>query len=207
MTDRAIPYDVASRESRSERTMTDTAIRVSGLLLIGGAALLGAAIVMLSLNPVINQVFPPPIASLSLMAAVLLLVALPGMYAKQAESAGWLGLVGYALLQAGIVLIVVVAATPLLYPLIREGAGNHPVTLLLGLALTIGLLLTGIATIRAGVYPRWSGILMLAATGGFFFVFFIAEFLAPIAGQVSSASFGVLLALALAWMGYFNLTA
>ncbi len=182
--------------------MDETAIRLSGLLLIGGAGLLGLAIVMLSFSPVINRVFSPRISLLLLISAILLLLALPGMYAGQAGSAGWMGLVGYALLQAGVVLIVVVAATPLLYPSIREGAGNHPVTLILGLALTVGLLLTGIATLRAGVYPRWAGILVLAATAGFFFVFFVAEFLPPVAGQVGSATLGVLLALALAWIGY-----
>jgi hypothetical protein len=37
--------------------MAYTALRLSGLLLIGGAALLGAAIVQLSFKPVINQIF------------------------------------------------------------------------------------------------------------------------------------------------------
>lgn len=186
--------------------MTETALRLSGILLFGGAALLGVAIVMLSFNPVINEVFSPGISWLLLLSSVLLLLSLPGMYARQASAAGWLGLGGYALLQAGILLIVVVAAPTLLYPSIRQGAGPNLVTLVLGIALTLGLLLTGIATIRAGVYPHWSGILLLAAMAGFFFVFFVAEFLPPVAGQLGSASFGGLLALALAWMGYSTLT-
>jgi hypothetical protein len=37
--------------------------------------------------------------------------------------------------------------------------------------------------------------------GGFFFVFFVAEFLPPISGQLGSAFFGLLLGLALAWTG------
>jgi hypothetical protein len=183
------------------------ALRLSGLLLVIGAALLGAAIVMLSFKPVINQLFSPGISTLLLISAILLLVSLPGIYARQASSAGWAGLAGYALLQAGIVLIVVIAATPLLYPSIQEGAGNHPVTLVLGIAFTLGLLLTGIAIIQAGVYPRWSGILLLAAMAGFFFVFFVAEFLPPVAGQAGSAIFGLLLAFSLAWIGYYTLTA
>jgi hypothetical protein len=124
------------------------------------------------------------------------------MYAKQSEAVGWLGLTGHALLEAGLILVVVIAAAPLLYPSIREAPGESLVAFGLGIALTLGLLLTGIATLRAGVYPRWSGNLLLAATAGFFFDFFIAEFLPPIAGQVGSAIFGVLLALALAWVGY-----
>ena len=36
------------------------------------------------------------------------------MYARQANAAGWPGLVGYGLLQSGVLLLVVLAATPLL---------------------------------------------------------------------------------------------
>lgn len=186
--------------------MTHTALRLSGLLLLGGAALLGAAIVSLSFNPVMNQVFSPGLSAMLLLSSILLLLSLPGMYARQAHLAGWLGLTGHALLHIGIVLIVVTGATPLLYPSIQGVPGESLIAFGLGIALTLGLLLTGIATLRAGVYPRWSGILLLAATAGFFFVFFIAEFLPPITGQLGSATFGLLLALALAWIGYANLT-
>ncbi len=182
--------------------MADTALRLSGLVLVGGATLLGVAIVILSFKPVINQVFSPRISLLLLLSAILLLLSLPGMYAKQANAAGWLGLVGYALLQAGIVLLIIIAAPPILYPSMSAATGENPVLFVLGITLTLGLLLTGIAIIQAGVYTRWSGILLLAATAGFFFDFFVAEFLPAQAGQIGSAFFGVLLALALAWIGF-----
>ena len=38
---------------------------------------------------------------------------------------------------------------------------------------------------------------------GFFFNFFIAEFLPPLAGQVGTALFGILLALSLTWIGAY----
>ena len=104
------------------------------------------------------------------------------------------------------IMLVLIAATPLLYPSFSEPLGESLVVFVLGIALTLGLLLTGVATIQAGIYPRWSGILLLAATAGFFFVFFVAEFLPPVAGQIGSAAFGVLLALALVWIGYSTLT-
>ncbi len=185
----------------SEKPKAYTVLRLSGLLLIGGAAILGATIVILSFEPVINQVFSPRISLLLLLSSILLLLSLPGMYARQAGAAGWLGLVGHALLQAGIVLLVMVASPSIFYPSLSEASGENLAAFVLGIALTFGLLLTGIATIRAGVYPRWSGILLLAATAGFFFDFFVAEFLPPLAGQVGSAFFGILLALALAWVG------
>ena len=181
--------------------MTEITFRWSGALLIVGAVLLGTAIVTISLKPVMTQVFSPGVSLLMLLSSIALLLSLPAMYARQANAAGWLGLVGHGLLQAGIVLLVVLAATPLLYPSLKPVPGENAVSFVLGIALTLGLLLTGIATLRADVYPRWAGILLLAAMAGFFFDFFVAEFLPPITGQIGSAIFGVLLALAFAWMG------
>lgn len=170
-------------------------------MLIAGAALLSFAIIRISFQPVVNQQFTPGISQVFLLSSILLLLSFPGMYMKQANSAGWLGLAGFALLQIGILLLVVMASTPILYPSISEPPGENVVVFLLGIALTIGLLLTGIATVRAGVFPLWSGILMLVATTGFFFVFFVAEFLPPITGQVGSSFFGIVLALSLIWIG------
>ena len=69
------------------------------------------------------------------------------------------------------------------------------------IALTLGLLLTGIATFQADVFPRPAAVLLLGAMAGFLFVFFVAEFLPPAAGQLGTATFGVLLALGFAWIG------
>jgi hypothetical protein len=181
--------------------MFEIAFRWSGIGLIFGAALLGIGIIVISLKPVINQPFPPGVSILLLLSSILLLLSLPAMYARQANAAGWLGLTGHVLLQTGILLLVVLAAPTLLYPSLKLTLGENPVVFLLGITLTLGLLLTGIATFRAGIYPRAAGILLLVAMAGVFFDFFIAEFLPPIAGQVGSALFGVLLAFAFAWIG------
>lgn len=181
--------------------MTDTAIRWGGLALIAGAALCGTAVVIISFKPVVNQALSPSVSLLLLLASICLLVSIPAMYAKQADAAGWIGLVGYVLLQTGILILAIIAAPSLLYPSLALASGENVVIFLLGIAFTLGLLLNGVATLQAGVYPRWAAILLLAATAGFFFVFFIAEFLPAGSGQVGSALFGILLALALAWIG------
>jgi len=181
--------------------MSEIAFRWSGILLILGAALLGIAIVIISLKPVVNQIFSPGVSLLLLLSSILLLLSLPAMYARQADAAGWLGLAGHALLQTGVLLLVVIAATPILYPSFKTASGENLVLFLLGIALTLGLLLTGIATIRAGIFPRGAGILLLAAMAGFFFDFFVAEFLPPLAGQLGSSIFGIILALAFVWIG------
>jgi hypothetical protein len=181
--------------------MIEVAYRWSGIFLMIGAVLLGIGIAVISIKPVVNQPLSPGVSLLLLLSSIFLLLSLPVLYARQAHTAGWLGLTGHVLLQTGILLLIILAATPILYPSLKLSPGENPVVFLLGIALTLGLLLTGIATIRADVFPRGAGILLLVAMAGFFFDFFIAEFLPAVAGQLGSALFGVLLALALAWMG------
>jgi hypothetical protein len=181
--------------------MFEIASRWCGIILIAGAALLGLAIVIVSLNPVMDQPLSPGASLLLLLSSILLLLSLPAVYARQADAAGWLGFTGYGLLQTGILVLVLSAAPTLLFPSLKPAPGENMVFFLLAIALTLGLFLTGIATIRADIYPRGAGSLLLASTAGFFFVFFVAEFLPPVAGQLGSAIFGILLALALAWIG------
>lgn len=104
------------------------------------------------------------------------------------------------MLEVGIVIVIVYAAAPLFNPEIT-GLGDSVAAFLLGIALLLGLVLTAIAMLRAAVYPRWSGILLLAAGVGFLFDFFVAEYVAPLAGQLGNAIFGMLFALAFAWIG------
>lgn len=178
----------------------NAAIHWSGAGLVCGALLLGLGIGLISLRPV-NQPFSPGVAALLLAATALLLLSLPGMYAAQADAAGLLGLVGHALLMTGLLLLVGLAATPLLYPSVSDAPGESVLAFALGVALTVGLLLTALATFGANVFPRPAAVLMLAATAGFFFDFFIAEFLPAAAGQVGSAFFGIVLAAGIAWIG------
>jgi hypothetical protein len=182
--------------------MAKIAVRWSGLVQIAGAALLGTALVLLSFAPEMNRrPLPPLVNGLLFLSSILLLLSLPAMYASQANAAGWLGLLGHALLQTGILLLVVVTSPPLVYSSFDLPFEESLTGFLLGIALTLGLLVTGIVTLRAGVFPRWAGILLLAATAGFFFSFFIAEMLPRFAGQVVGAITGILLGLPLAWIG------
>ena len=85
--------------------MVKTIIRWSGLALIAGALLLGAAIVMISLR-LPGQLPTPLVSMILLVASLLIMLVLPGMYAWQSEAAGWLGLVGHVLLEVGIVIVI-----------------------------------------------------------------------------------------------------
>ncbi len=183
--------------------MSENAVRWSGLLLIAGAVLLGAASVLVALNPVGNQVYSPVTNYCFLLSALLLLLSLPGLYARQADAAGWLGLAGYGLLQTGVVLFIFLAAPPLVYPSVSGPIPENRPMFFLAIALTLGLLLTAIATLRARVFPRWIGALLLAGTLFFFFLFFIAELLpmSAFVSQASTAVLGALLGLPIAAFG------
>jgi hypothetical protein len=177
------------------------AITWSGPVLVGGAFALGAAIVLISARPVVAATLSAGVAALLLVSAALLLLSLPAMYAVQADAAGGIGLVGHILLTTGLLLPVLVAASPLLHPSGNGPIGEHPIVFGLGIALTLGLLLTGIATFQADVFPRQAAVVLIGAMAGFFLVFFVAEFLPPSAGQIGTAVFGVLLGLGFAWIG------
>src|SRR5260221_10448219 len=179
--------------------MVKTIIRWSGLALVAGALLMGAAIAMVSLR-LPGQLPTPLVSTILLIASVLIMLALPAMYARQSEAAGWLGLVGHVLLEVGIVIVIVYAAAPLFNPEIT-GLGESVAAFLLGIAWLLGLVLTAIATLLAEAYPRWSGILLLAAGVGFLFDFFVAEYLPPIAGQLGNAIFWMAVAFSIAWIG------
>jgi uncharacterized membrane protein (DUF485 family) len=135
---------------------------------------------------------------LALVAMYALLIALTGLYAMQATAAGRLGLVGYLVAALGTLLVagdwwyesfiapLIAAQAPELLRTALSGS------ILVGLAATfgsfaLGWVLFGIASYRAGVFPRGAAILMVV--GG------IAGILALV------APFQVPLALAVGWMG------
>lgn len=137
---------------------------------------------------------------LALVAMFALLVALTGLYARQASSTGKLGLVGYLTASLGTVLV----AGDWWYeafigPMLRQQAPellNTAVSgsILIGAGLTFGIFAAGwiifaIATFRAGVAPRGAAVLMIF--GG-------------IAGIFTLISpFQIPLAIAVGWMGFW----
>ncbi len=182
--------------------MVKTIIRWSGLALAAGALLMGAGIVSVAFQAP-NQLPTSLVSTLLLVASILIILSLPGIYARQSEAAGWLGLVGHVLLEVGMLSAVTYAAAPLFYPEIK-GSPAESISIgayLLGTALLLGVALTAIATLRAGVCPRWAGILLLAAGVGLCFVYFIADSLPPNAWQLGNVILGILFAAAFAWIG------
>jgi hypothetical protein len=116
---------------------------------------------------------------------LLFLLGIAGLYARQVEEAGWLGLAGFLLLSLSWALhLAFIFAEAFIIPLLATAAptfvdgffgifNGHPIETNLGalpalFALTgvlymLGGLLFGIATFRAGILPRWAGGLLAIA--------------------------------------------
>lgn len=107
---------------------------------------------------------------------VLALLGLPGLYAWQARRAGTLGLISFVLLMvtAAYHLYLLLyeafattelASNPATQGLIADGPMAHGVKSLAQIAtpLILAFPLFGIATLRAGVFPRWCGWLQIAS--------------------------------------------
>ena len=187
-----------------------TLYRASGLALLPGAVLYIAGSIL--------SFAGAPLTPLWLVATgvyisgmVLTLLGLPGIVARQALRAGWLGFVGFLLtflgwfLLAGFYVVDDLIMSPWLDALAPQvyaqwfvnpavGVTIHVVNSLLG----GGGVLLGIATTRAGVLPQWAGLLLIAAA-----VFALGSF---VIGSLTSVAVG-LLSLGLGWMGYALLTA
>jgi hypothetical protein len=168
--------------------------RASALGLIAGGLSVGAGI---ALNPFFDQRDLTHV--LLFLGALALVMSLPAMYARQASAASWLGLVGHVLLMAGMVLFLLYAGGFLVDPYFH--VVESLTAFLLGLAAIFGLLLTAIATVRAGVYPRWSGYLLLGASLAFFFSFIVAETLPSPAAVIGGYALPLLFAASFVSLG------
>ena len=196
---------------------SQTLYRWSGIVLLVGSLLgvIGSILDTLLIpgnSETAQQVLSTPFtidASLFLAWALLLTMGLPGLYLRQATRAGALGFAGFVLLSLGLLLggvafaIVQVTIFPYLAqsaPKLLPSGGTGPTTgfllwiLVPGLLLAIGDILLGIATMRAHVFPRWAGILLIVAG-----VLLLLAF-APIP-FISLAS-NVVFFVAFAWCGY-----
>jgi hypothetical protein len=197
----------------------------SNLIRFAGLAAVPAGIVFAGIQPI----HPPDvvesvttsawaiITSLKFAMCLLFMVGITGLYARQVEKAGWLGLAGFVLLIVSWWLLTAfVFAEAFILPLlaatepaftdavlgisyghtggVNVGALSTIFSLGVGITYMLGGLVFGIATLRAGILPRLpAGLLAVAAA------------LTPLAALLPHAQqrfAAVPVALALAWLGY-----
>ena len=184
-----------------------TLYRASGLALLLGAVLF---VIGITLAFVFNTDTSLGLAMAGVWTSglLLLLLGLPGIVARQAARAGWLGLVGFLLTFSGAFLSISYFAV--VHLAIRPWFAVHapqvghqflltsPAMFLVGTFLSWGgLLLLGIATMRARVFSRWAGLLLIVAV-------VIDFFTSPggLVGSIAQPLSNVILVLGLGWMGY-----
>ena len=110
--------------------------------------------------------------TLAVAAYILIMLALPAAYSLQAERCGFLGLLGFVLAFIGSALMVGVFmhdgyALPheatLTTSLEPVGAMNVAV-IVAAIAFVAGFVIFGFVTMRAGVFPRWAGALLIVGS-------------------------------------------
>jgi hypothetical protein len=175
--------------ARRLRTMSSRIVdRLSGLALLVGSLLVVMCVIMQFLvfpHGTLDRYTSPlwqPIFLLMLLGVLLIVGGLPGMYVRQAERAGWPGLVGYtmtcfAVLLFGACMALFAFVIPLLdthaqllltgYDDFNLNGGRIPPLVVVfqvaGLVLSIGTFLLGRATMRAGILPRSAGVALIVA--------------------------------------------
>lgn len=156
---------------------------------------------------------------LSIVMDILAMLGIAGLYARQVEKSGWLGLAGYLLfsgfwafsvalhfIETFISPVVATVAPKFVEGLLgmvtntpnefNLGALPTVYALLIGVVgYVLGGLLFGIATFRAGVLPRWAGGLLAFGT-------LLPVLLSSVVHHPFDRLFAVPVGLAMAWLGY-----
>lgn len=105
--------------------------------------------------------------SFILVAHLLTILALVGIYAAQVARMRLVGHVGMVLsvlgtaLVSGVVLVEIARASGAEVETVLTGGVAGMLATLGGLAFFVGLILFGFATMRAAVFPRWAGLLLI----------------------------------------------
>jgi hypothetical protein len=150
----------------------------SNLIRVGGGLASAAAGLLLLLGHLLDLGGDPEYGTvlggtLVLTAHVVLVFALVALYAAQAEQSGLLGSLGMVLsvvgttLVSGVVLVEIAGASGGKVDAVLGAGLPGALALLGGLAFLIGLILFGAATMRAGVFPRWAGLLLMVGDAVF----------------------------------------
>ena len=151
---------------------------------------------------------------------LLLTLAVVGLYLCQAEKVGTLGLIGFVLALMGCAFVVNLGGLyhayllPYMqsqYPTVLSPAQWYSADGPLGaevsyvsesfIAAIVGLFLTGITTARAGVLPRWAGILLAFGQATSLINFFAPQSLLNILFPLAAIGF-IAIAISYGWLGF-----
>ncbi len=156
----------------------ETLTQATGLTSIGGGLLLALFFILHpgGQEPGTPQTMPSTPYSLehtlAVAAYILIMLALTGAYVSQAEQTGFLGRLGFMLAFIGSALMVGVFmhdgyALPheATFTTALEPVGAMNVTVIVAaIAFVGGFVIFGFVTMKAGVFPRWAGALLIVGS-------------------------------------------
>jgi hypothetical protein len=139
---------------------------------------------------------------------LLLQFGLIGLYARHAEKVGWLGLTGFVLTFFGAGLTAGILFLQSAVPLIASRSSLIAYELLYGPPAVVivnevsfggGIVLFAVATMRARVYPRWAGLLVIYGIA-----LYLASWVPPdrVLSHAIALASNLTFGLGVAWMGY-----
>jgi hypothetical protein len=157
-------------------------------------------------------------AILFLVWTLLLVLGMPGFYLRQASTARKLGFAGFLLFWMGMLLggVAFASTQATMWPYLAQNApkllpsgGAGPDTgfllwiLVPTLLFAIGAILLGVGTMRARVFPRWTGVLLIIS--GVLFLLALPGLPSPIGDIIDLGSNGAF-CIAFAYCGYLLMT-
>lgn len=154
---------------------SSTVYRLSGIALLIGGVLAAIGTIGQAFNDTPLSPLWIPVSLAVSIGLLLVLLGLPAVYVRQMRRAGMLGLIGFILFflacvqfggSSGLTDFVLL---PWVTQLAPGGLNSPPLTFILfflvaKLLTTIGSIVFGIATLRAGVLPKGSAILLLVGS-------------------------------------------
>ena len=185
-------------EQREARRISPMAlIRRSGLLAIAaGAYMIVLPFVHPSDDVGVQSAAWLPVHLLYFAALMVILLALVGIFARQLQRAGRLGVAGFLTAFVGTAMVLLEGREHLFSPDFGVGTPRGLTELFVAsVVFSIGCILLGFAIVRAGVLPRGAGILL--AVGGP-----IVAFSPPIGVQGVLIVGHVLFGFGFVWLGY-----
>lgn len=155
---------------------SSTLYRISGIaLLIGGVLAIAGQLLLITADPGTPLWIPG--SWLTLAGTLLVVLGLPGLYFKQIDRAGLLGMLGFVVSFVGFLFLIGIQTfDAFVSPTLAASAATKSLAdteaflpllafeLLCGLLLIVGPLLFGIATIRAGIFQRWAAIILIVGS-------------------------------------------
>lgn len=181
-------------KGKTSNKKSKTNVTASALMRLAGLSAMAAGIIFAVIQPIHPPDFLPSVTTtawatimpVKLVMCLFFLLGFTGLYARQIEETGWLGLVGYLMLSlTWVIQTAFIFAETFILPVLavpspqfvesflgivngfpgEMNIGALPAVYGLGgLLYMLGGLLFGIATFRAGVMPRWAaGLLAVAA--------------------------------------------